>query len=98
MKKVVTALIIVLPLLFLVALFAITSVASVSADIPANALVINNKGANGIFSFDLAKYEHKMFEDDLDVEVLPVMAKNKKYSLKITDANTGEDTGIVTRE
>lgn len=98
MKKVVTALIIVLPLLFLVALFAITSVASVSADIPANALVINNKGANGIFSFDLAKYEHKMFEDDLGVEVLPVMAKNKKYSLKITDANTGEDTDIVTRE
>lgn len=77
MKKIVTALIIVLPLVFLIALFAITSVASVSADIPANGLVINNKGV-GVFSFDLANYQNKMYEQDLGVEVLPYMAKNKK--------------------
>lgn len=97
MKKIVTALIIVLPLVFLIALFAITSVASVSADIPANGLVINNKGV-GVFSFDLANYQNKMYEQDLGVEVLPYMAKNKKYSLKVTDANTGEESSIVTLE
>ena len=97
MKKIVTALIIVLPLVFLIALFAITSVASVSADIPANGLVINNKGV-GVFSFDLANYQNKMYEQDLGVEVLPYMAKNKKYSLKVTDANTGEESSIVALE
>lgn len=97
MKKIVTALIIVLPFVFLIALFAITSVASVYADIPANGLVINNKGV-GVFSFDLANYQHRMYEKDLGVEVLPYMAKNKKYSLKVTDANTGEESDIVTLE
>lgn len=98
MKKIVTSLIVILPFVFLIALFAITSVASVSADIPTNGLVINNKGENGVFSFDLANYQNKMFEQDLGVEVLPHMAKNKKYSLKVTDANTGKDSNIVTLE
>ncbi|HBP51918.1 MAG TPA: hypothetical protein DD626_01265 [Clostridiales bacterium] len=97
MKKLVTALIIVLPFVLLISLFALTSVASVSADIPANGLVINNKGA-GVFSFDLANYQNRMYEKDLGVEVLPYMAKNKTYSLSVTDANTGEKSDIVTLE
>lgn len=97
MKKTVTALMVVLPLLFLIALFAITSASSVSAAIPANGISINNKGESGIFSFDIANYNAPMYESDLGVEVLPYKAKNRKYSLSITDANTGEDTSIVTK-
>lgn len=96
MKKIVTALMIVLPLVFLIALFAVTSVASVSADIPAASLRIGNKGDGGIFSFDLANYTHPMFESDLSVEVLPYKAKNKGYSLTVTDAHTGDPSDIVT--
>ena len=96
MKKIVTALMIVLPLVFLIALFAVTSAASVSADISANALRIANKGENGVFSFDIANYRNPMYESDLQVEVLPYKAKNRAYTLKITDAYTGEDTDIVT--
>lgn len=95
MKKIVTALMIVLPLVFLIALFAVTNVASVSADISANSIRIGNKGDNGIFSFDLANYEHPMYESDLAVEVLPYKAKNRAYSLAVTDAHTGEASDIV---
>lgn len=75
MKKIVTALMIVLPLVFLIALFAVTNVASVTADISASSIRIGNKGDNGIFSFDIANYEHPMYESDLAVEVLPYKAK-----------------------
>jgi len=95
MKKIVTALMIVLPLVFLIALFAVTNVASVTADISASSIRIGNKGDNGIFSFDLANYEHPMYESDLAVEVLPYKAKNREYSLTVTDAHTGEASDIV---
>lgn len=95
MKKTVTALMVILPLVFLIALFAITSATSVSADIPASGITINNKGDNGVFSFDIANY-NPIKEEDLEVEVLPYKAKNRKYSLSITDMNTGEPTDMVT--
>lgn len=97
MKKTVTALMVLLPLIFLIALFAITSATSVVANIPASGIVINNKGDNGIFSLDIANYNNPVYESDLEVEVLPYKAKNRKYSLAITDANTGEPTDIVTK-
>ncbi len=95
MKKIVTALMIVLPLVFLIALFAVTNVASVTADISASSIRIGNKGDNGIFSFDIANYEHPMYESDLAVEVLPYKAKNRSYTLTVTDAHTGEASDIV---
>lgn len=52
-----------------------TNVASVTADISASSIRIGNKGDNGIFSFDIANYEHPMYESDLAVEVLPYKAK-----------------------
>lgn len=96
MKKIVTALMVILPLLFLIALFAITSVTSVSADIPATGIVINNKGDNGFFSFDIANH-NPISEEDLEVEVLPYKAKNREYTLTVTDADDpGVETDIVT--
>lgn len=94
MKKTVTALMVILPLVFLIALFAITSATSVSADIPVSGITINNKGDNGIFSFDIANYQ-PMYEEELEIEVLPYKAKNRKYSLSVTDVNTGDPSSIV---
>lgn len=97
MKKLVTALIIVLPLLLVVAIFAVTDITRITADIPANGIVINNKGEDGVLFFDLADYEHPLFESDLGVEVLPRIARNRKYGLKITDL-AGRDTDVVKKE
>ena len=98
MKKLVTALIVVLPLILLVALFAITGIARISADIPATGLVITNKGNDGVFTLDLADYNSPMYESDLGVEVQPLAAKNREYTLSITDTDGNECSDVVTRD
>ncbi len=98
MKKLVLALIVVLPILFVIALFAITSVTRIAAAIPVTGISITNKGEanDGIFSFDIAQYTGRFEEWELGVEVLPYAAKNKAYYTQILDANTNEPTDIVT--
>ena len=95
MRKLVTVLMIVLPLLFLVAVFAITGAAAIGVDIHANKLVITNKGTNGIFHLDISGYDERpLYLDDLGVEVRPVKAKDKTFKTVITDAE-GNPTDIV---
>ncbi len=105
MKKLVTALIIVLPLIFVVAIFAITSVVRLSTSIPVTSLVIGWRGddGEGTFHYDLATFdpndESTIYEDQLQISVLPDVAANKNYVLdKVEDAQTHEPTDIITRE
>lgn len=98
MKKLVTALIVVLPLIFVVAIFAVTSVARISTTIPVTGLQINYKGDGGAFEVDLANYtlENRIYEDELDIEVLPSVAGNKNFDVaSIVDSSTNEATDIV---
>ncbi|MDE7372439.1 MAG: hypothetical protein K2N18_00050, partial [Clostridia bacterium] len=90
-----TALIVILPLVLLVALFAVTGLARITAEIPATGISIANRGEDGIFFFDLADYRYPMNESDLGVEVLPRVAHNREYDLKITDLS-GKPTDVVT--
>lgn len=96
MKKLVTALMIVLPLVLLIALFTVTNVARITAQIPVTGIQISNKGDNGIFTFDIADYDSPMYEEDLGIEVLPFVASNREYTLSVTDAENGEKSDIVT--
>ncbi|MCM1306346.1 MAG: hypothetical protein NC037_05250 [Bacteroides sp.] len=96
MKKLVTALIVILPIILLIALFAVTGIARIAAQIPATGISIANKGEDGIFFFDLADYKYPMNEKDLGVEVLPRIAHNRGYDLTITDLG-GKATDVVTR-
>lgn len=95
MKKLVTALMIVLPLVFLIALFTVTSVTRITAQIPATGIVISNKGENGVFVLDIADYDSPLFEEDLDIQVMPLVASNREYTLSVTDAESGEASDIV---
>jgi len=98
MKKLVTALLVVLPLVLLIALFAITGIVKLSVDIAATGISINNKGENGdgIFLLDMAEYSDPLFESELGVEVMPLTATNRAYSLSVVDLN-GNPTDIVER-
>lgn len=99
MKKLVTALIVILPIVLLVALFAVTGIVRISAAIPATGIVVNNKGEDGVKFFDLTDYDsHPLYESDLGVEVLPRMASNRDYTLKITDASGKESSDLVTKD
>lgn len=96
MKKLVTALMVVLPLILLIALFTVTNVTKISADIPATGIVINNKGddGNGVFLFDIADYSTPLYESDLGIEVQPLIASNREYTLTVTDQH-GNPSDIV---
>ncbi len=98
MKKLVTALIIVLPLVLIIALFAITGIVRISADIPATGITIANRGDEGVFVFDISRYSAPLFESDLGVEVQPRAARDKSYSLSITDVSGINESEIVTRD
>lgn len=98
MKKLVTALIIVLPLILLIALFAITGIVRISADIPATGITIANRGKDGVIVLDIADYSSPLYEKDLGVEVQPIKARNKKYSLSITDISGINKSEIVTKD
>lgn len=96
MKKLITALMIVLPLVLLIALFTVTNVTRITTKIPATGIQISNKGDNGVFTFDIADYAAPMYEEDLGIEVLPYVASNRDYTLSITDAESGKESNIVT--
>ncbi|MBR4801169.1 MAG: Ig-like domain-containing protein [Clostridia bacterium] len=98
MKKFVTSLIITLPLLLLIAIFAVTGVASISAQIPVSGLTIANRGDDGIFMLDIADYDAPIYEDDLCVTITPYAASDKRYSLSVLDAETNEPTDIVYKD
>lgn len=98
MKKFVTILIVVLPLILLVALLAITRVASVSTKIHVSGIVIDNKGDDGVFVLDMSDYHRPLFEQDLGVTILPYTASNKNYTLSIVDPTTNEPTDIVEKD
>ena len=79
MKKIVTALMIILPLILLVTVLAVTNIASISTHISVSGISISGK-ETGILAFDIATYEG-FNEEDLGVTVYPREAKNKEYSL-----------------
>jgi len=95
MKKLVNILIVALPLLLIVALFAATSIVRLSADIPVTGIRISNKGEDGVFYLDMANYS-PIYESELGVEVLPRIAGDKKYALSVTNASGTEPSDLVT--
>ena len=94
MKKIVTALMILLPLVFLVTLFTVTGITSITTRVAVTGISLADKG-EGIFAFDIATYQ-PFNQSELGITVYPAEAKNKDYTLSVTDAKTGEPSEVVT--
>lgn len=94
MKKLVTALMILLPLVFLVTLFTVTGITSITTQVAVTGIAITDKGEDGIFAFDIATYQ-PFNQSELGITVYPSEAKNKQYALSVTDVSTGEASEIV---
>ena len=90
MKKKIIALILIIPLLFLVTLFSVSKVASILTDIPASGIKITTQTDNGFIYLDMAKYEKDIY---IEAEVEPKNAKNKDYSFEISKVD--EDTPLA---
>ncbi|MEG1963367.1 MAG: hypothetical protein RR123_00670 [Clostridia bacterium] len=79
MKKKIIALMVVIPLIFMFAIYSSSNIVGISVDIPAHSIKICSEAQNGVIQFNMAE-SNDVF---ITAEVLPVKAKNRGYSLKI---------------
>ena len=106
MKKKVIALIMIIPLVFLITIFSVGKVASILADIPVSGIKITTQSDEGFIYLDMAKYNAS--PDNfiyMQAQVEPSNAKNQNYSFtveaaeedaEIADVEIDENTGLLT--
>lgn len=87
MKKKIIALIMIIPIVFLIALFSVGKAAGVYADIPVTGIQITTQNEDGFIDVDVADYDPIAFL----AQVQPVNARNQKYSLEISGVG-GDET------
>ena len=87
MKKKVIALIMIIPLIFLITLFSVGQVASILVDIPVSGIKITTQTDDGFIYLDMAKYNSDPANYIyLEAQVEPANAKNQNYSFKVEEA------------
>lgn len=86
MKKKIIALIMIIPIVFLIALFSVGEAAGVYADIPVTGIQITTQNEDGFIDVDVAKYDPIAFL----AQVQPVNARNQKYSFEISGVGGDE--------
>lgn len=86
MKKKIIALIMIIPIVFLIALFSVGKAAGVYADIPVTGIQITTQNEDGFIDVDVADYSPIAFL----AQVQPVNARNQKYSLEISGVGGDE--------
>lgn len=86
MKKKIIALIMIIPIVFLIVLFSVGKAAGVYADIPVTGIQITTQNEDGFIDVDVADYDPIAFL----AQVQPVNARNQKYSLEISGVGGDE--------
>lgn len=86
MKKKIIALVMIIPIVFLIALFSVGKVAGVYTDIPVTGIRITTQSEDGFIHVNIAEYEPMEFF----AQVEPVNARNQKYEFTISGVG-GED-------
>ncbi len=81
MKQKVLALVMIVPLIFMIALFSVGKVASIFVDIPASGISITTQTQDGFIDVDLANYTNDIY---LKANVEPAGAKNKAYRFEVS--------------
>ena len=76
----------IIPIVFLIALFSVGKAAGVYADIPVTGIQITTQNEDGFIDVDVAKYEPIAFL----AQVQPVNARNQKYSFEISGVGGDE--------
>ena len=76
----------IIPIVFLIALFSVGKAAGVYADIPVTGIQITTQNEDGFIDVDVADYEPIAFL----AQVQPVNARNQKYSFEISGVGGSE--------
>ena len=76
----------IIPIVFLIALFSVGKAAGVYADIPVTGIQITTQNEDGFIDVDVADYDPIAFL----AQVQPVNARNQKYSFEISGVGSDE--------
>lgn len=86
MRKKIAVLMLIIPILIILAVYTATASAGLNVAVPVRSIKILTPSENGVLNMDISSDE-KLY---LDVEVLPSLAKNKKYSVVIENLGRSE--------
>lgn len=81
MKKKILALIMIIPIVFLIAVFSVGKTAGIYADVPVTGIRITTQSEDGIIHVDVAEYKKPI---ELVAQVEPESAKNQNYKFEIS--------------
>lgn len=96
MRKNVLALILLLPLLFLLVLFSSAKTVSLGVPVSAGGIEILGKPEDGVYRIDLSTYRN---EYSVAARVTPMQASNRGYFLKVEgDAVSVDEDGVIRAE
>lgn len=96
MRKNVIALILLLPLLFVLAVFSSVNTASLGIPVSANGVEILDRPEDDVYRIDLSTYENGY---SVKARVTPERASNREYVLKVEgDAVSVDESGIIHAE
>lgn len=92
MKKKIMLLMVVIPIVFMLTIFSVSKVVSIIVDIPVSGIKITTQSEDGLITIDKATYEDDLY---LTAEVFPYNAKNKGYSVDVTDVDGEGATSVI---
>lgn len=95
MKNKIIALMAVIPLIIMFTIMTLTDSVAVSVAIPVSGVNINTPTENGVLTIDMAEYENDSY---LQVEVLPLNAANRGYTLSFSAVDGTGETGEIAVE
>lgn len=95
MKKMIVALILVVPLLFLLTVFSIAGAGSLNVQIPVGGIEIKNDLDGNTLFIDLSDYKN---DYAIEVAVYPMNAANKKYSFEVKAPEGGDFADVSVSE
>ena len=90
MKKLLSTLIVLIPLVLIIALFAVTNTANISKDIAVTNIVILNQGDEGVFDIDLANYNSTNLLYIEDLQIVAKSDNNNDVEIIISNSYLGE--------
>lgn len=95
MKKKIIALIMVIPLVLMLTIFAISKTVAISVDVPAESIKITSQNDDGFVSFDMATYQNDYF---VLAKVFPDQAKNQNYTVSVNSLDDNAEPCVSVDE
>ena len=95
MKKKIVALIMVVPLILMLTIFAISKTVAISVDVPVESIEITSQTDDGLLLRDMATYNNDYV---LQATVYPEQAKNKKYTVEVASLDNNPSPCVTVDE